>query len=76
VQVFLTNVRRRGLRRLGLEWEQVQERYPRLVYCHLTGWGREGPLADKAGYDIGRSVMQLATIAALHDCANSCPTSV
>ena len=51
--VFLTNVRRSGLQRLGLDWEQVKGIYPRLVYCHLTGWGREGPFADKAGYDIG-----------------------
>jgi crotonobetainyl-CoA:carnitine CoA-transferase CaiB-like acyl-CoA transferase len=58
--VFLTNVRRSGLQRLGLDWEQVQERYPRLIYCHLTGWGREGPFADKAGYDIGRYLPILA----------------
>ncbi|PSL83387.1 CoA transferase [Variovorax sp. WS11] len=37
--------------RLGIGYEQLRERYPALVYCAVTGYGEEGPLKDKAGYD-------------------------
>ena len=38
--------------RLGLGPEAVQARNPKLVYARMTGWGREGPLADRAGHDL------------------------
>ncbi|MES2187466.1 MAG: CoA transferase [Pseudomonadota bacterium] len=37
--------------RLGIGYQQLRERYPRLVYCALTGYGDTGPLKDKAGFD-------------------------
>ena len=39
-------------RRLGLDDETLLARNPRLVYGHITGYGREGPDADKAAFDI------------------------
>jgi crotonobetainyl-CoA:carnitine CoA-transferase CaiB-like acyl-CoA transferase len=50
--VFLTNVRPAALARLGLAPETLLARHPRLVYCEITGYGREGPDAGKAAYDI------------------------
>lgn len=50
--VFLTNVRMAGLARLGLDPETLAKRNPRLIYCALTGYGMEGPDADRAAYDI------------------------
>lgn len=50
--VFLSNVRPAGLARLGLSAEELCARFPRLVYCLLTGYGTEGPEADRAAYDI------------------------
>jgi alpha-methylacyl-CoA racemase len=38
--------------RLGFGPDECLARNPRLVYGRLTGWGREGPLADRAGHDI------------------------
>lgn len=38
--------------RLGLGPEEVARRNPRLVYGRLTGYGQEGPLAQRAGHDI------------------------
>ena len=38
--------------RLGLGPEAVHARNPRLVYGRMTGWGQEGPLAQRAGHDI------------------------
>ena len=38
--------------RLGLGPEDCREINPRLVYARMTGWGQEGPLADRVGHDI------------------------
>lgn len=38
--------------RLGLGPETCLARNPRLVYGRMTGWGRDGPLAQEAGHDI------------------------
>ncbi len=38
--------------RLGVGPEACLARNPRLVYGRMTGWGRSGPLADRAGHDI------------------------
>jgi crotonobetainyl-CoA:carnitine CoA-transferase CaiB-like acyl-CoA transferase len=50
--VFLTNVRPAALARLGLDPKSLLARDPRLVYGVITGYGTEGPDADKAAYDI------------------------
>jgi alpha-methylacyl-CoA racemase len=38
--------------RLGVGPEPCLARNPRLVYARMTGWGQEGPLAQRAGHDI------------------------
>jgi len=38
--------------RLGVGYETLRERREELVYCSLTGYGQEGPYADRAGHDI------------------------
>jgi len=50
--VFLTNVRPGGLARSGLDYDSLKELNPKLVYCSLTGYGLEGPDADRPGFDI------------------------
>lgn len=50
--VFVTNVRRGGLERIGLDYETLSERFPELIYAHITGFGREGPDADRPAFDI------------------------
>jgi crotonobetainyl-CoA:carnitine CoA-transferase CaiB-like acyl-CoA transferase len=37
--------------RLGIAYEQLRAHNPRLVYCAVTGYGEDGPLSEKAGYD-------------------------
>lgn len=51
--VFVTNVRAAGLDRLGLGPEALLARNPRLVYGRISGYGFEGPAADRPGYDLG-----------------------
>jgi crotonobetainyl-CoA:carnitine CoA-transferase CaiB-like acyl-CoA transferase len=51
--VFLTNLRPEAVERLGLGPDNVRAAYPRIVYASVTGYGREGPDATRAGYDVG-----------------------
>jgi crotonobetainyl-CoA:carnitine CoA-transferase CaiB-like acyl-CoA transferase len=43
--------------RLGLGWEALRARNPKLVFCSLTGYGQSGPLAMKAGHDLNYCAM-------------------
>src|SRR6185437_4105073 len=38
--------------RLGLGYEALRRRNPRLVYCAITGYGQNGPRRDRAGHDL------------------------
>ncbi|MCL4745697.1 MAG: CoA transferase [Burkholderiaceae bacterium] len=38
--------------RLGLGYETLHARYPRLIYCSVTGFGQDGPRAQFAGHDL------------------------
>jgi crotonobetainyl-CoA:carnitine CoA-transferase CaiB-like acyl-CoA transferase len=49
--VFLTNVRPGGLERAGLDHTALRARNPTLIYAILTGYGLEGPEADRPGMD-------------------------
>jgi crotonobetainyl-CoA:carnitine CoA-transferase CaiB-like acyl-CoA transferase len=50
--VFLTNIRMSALLRVGFGPEVLRARNPRLVYAIVTGYGLEGPDADRPAYDI------------------------
>ncbi|OBF62877.1 CoA-transferase [Mycobacterium sp. 852002-51971_SCH5477799-a] len=50
--VFVTNVRPGALRRLGLDFGAVSAANPRLVYGLITGYGEDGPDADRAAFDV------------------------
>ncbi len=51
--VFLTNYRAGGLERAGLDHDTLAARHPRLVYAHVSGYGRDGEERDRAAYDVG-----------------------
>jgi crotonobetainyl-CoA:carnitine CoA-transferase CaiB-like acyl-CoA transferase len=50
--IFLSNVRPAGLRRIGLDFDTVAAANPGLVYGLITGYGDSGPDADRAAYDV------------------------
>ncbi|MCU1396632.1 MAG: fldA 4 [Ilumatobacteraceae bacterium] len=50
--VFVTNIRADALARIGLDPTTLLARNPRLVYGHISGYGLEGPDANRAAYDI------------------------
>ena len=49
--VFLTNVRPGGLERSGLDYDSLKRINPKLIYCSITGFGQDGPYANRPGYD-------------------------
>lgn len=51
--VFVTNLRHAALQRLGLDPVSLRERFPKLVYGIISGFGLDGPDAHRPGYDVG-----------------------
>ena len=49
--VFVTNIRPQSLAKIGLDAASLTERFPRLIYASLNGYGPCGPEADKPGFD-------------------------
>lgn len=50
--VFVEGFRPGVAERLGLGPDVLCSSNPRLVYTRMTGWGQDGPLAQRAGHDI------------------------
>ena len=49
--VLVENFKVGGLAKFGLDAESLRAANPRLIYCSITGFGQDGPYADRAGYD-------------------------
>ena len=49
--ILVENYKVGGLKKYGLDYESLKERFPHLVYCSITGFGQTGPYAPRAGYD-------------------------
>src|SRR5499426_642146 len=49
--VLVQSLRAGVIEELGLGWERARAINPRLVYCSVTAFGTEGPLAERPGYD-------------------------
>jgi alpha-methylacyl-CoA racemase len=45
------------MERLGLGWDVLHARNPKLVMCSITGYGQNGPFASRAGHDINYMAM-------------------
>jgi len=50
--VVLENLRVGTVARLGIGYEQVRERQPRIVYCSISGFGQDGPYRQRAAFDL------------------------
>ncbi|MEN0653776.1 MULTISPECIES: CaiB/BaiF CoA transferase family protein [Hyphobacterium] len=49
--VLVENFKHGGLAKYGLDYDSLKAVNPRLVYCSVTGFGHDGPYADRPGYD-------------------------
>jgi crotonobetainyl-CoA:carnitine CoA-transferase CaiB-like acyl-CoA transferase len=50
--VLIENFKVGDLARAGLDYESLKGRFPRLVYCSISGFGQTGPNARRPGYDL------------------------
>lgn len=58
MDVLIENFRPGSMDRLGLGYQAIHARNPRLVYCSISGYGQQGPSRDEAAMDL---VMQAAS---------------
>jgi itaconate CoA-transferase len=50
--VLVQNLAPGAAARMGFSYEQLQEKYPRLIVCGISGYGADGPYRDKKAYDL------------------------
>ncbi|MEL7115849.1 MAG: CoA transferase [Pseudomonadota bacterium] len=50
--ILLEQFRPGVMDRLGLGYQALSERFPRLIYCSISGYGQTGPKAQAAGHDL------------------------
>lgn len=55
--IVVENFKVGGLKRYGLDYQSLAAINPRLIYCSITGFGQDGPYADRPGYDFVAQAM-------------------
>jgi crotonobetainyl-CoA:carnitine CoA-transferase CaiB-like acyl-CoA transferase len=50
--ILVENFKVGGLKQYGLDYASLKQANPRLIYCSVTGFGQDGPYAERAGYDL------------------------
>lgn len=64
--VFISSYRTKALVKLGLDYETLHEKYPKIVWAQVNGFGDFGPAKDNPGFD---TVAFWARSGAMSDCA-------
>jgi alpha-methylacyl-CoA racemase len=59
------------LDRLGVGWAALEARNPRLVFCSISGYGKDGPYVDRAGHDL--NYLGLAGVLAMGGTTDGAP---
>ena len=49
--VLVENFRPGTTAKLGLDYEKLTAEHPSLIYCSITGYGKNGPYSERSGYD-------------------------
>ncbi|MCH8685441.1 CaiB/BaiF CoA transferase family protein [Pedomonas mirosovicensis] len=72
--VLLENFKTGGLAKYGLDYETLRKINPRLIYCSITGFGQNGPNANRPGYDF--LIQGMAGLMSITGTPESGPTKV
>ena len=70
--VFVTNNRLQALKKMRLDYDSLKERYPKLVYAILLGYGEKGPKVNLPGFD---AIAMFATGGLIQDMMVDAPGS-
>ena len=65
--MLVTNYPPNVRRTLGLTYEEIAPLNPRLIYADITGYGANGPEADKPGFDITACWARTGLMQVTHD---------
>lgn len=50
--IFISNTRMRSLVKMGLGYEDLKAKFPKLIYAHFSGFGLRGEDVDRPGFDV------------------------
>ena len=50
--VFVQNLKPGAIARLGFPIEELRRAHPRLIVCSISGYGEDGPYAQRKAYDM------------------------
>ncbi len=50
--ICIVGQRQAKQKKLGLTYAALREIAPRLIYCHVSGWGSDGPMGDRAASEL------------------------
>ena len=65
--VLLTNYRTKALVKLGLSYEEIHKRFPKIVFAQILGFGEKGPEKDTAGFDATAYVSRGGLLGSMHE---------
>lgn len=68
--IFMTNVRWGAIERLGLDYDTLHKKFPKLIYMHFNGYGYEGPDKDRPGFDTNVFWAMAGTMHEIHEPGN------
>ncbi len=72
--VLIENYRGGTMEKLGYGYEQLKDKYPKLIYCAVSGFGHTGPYAKRPAYDM--VVQAMGGVMSLTGHPDSPPTRV
>lgn len=49
--VFITNTRQKALKKLGISYQDLKVKFPKLIFADILAYGENGPEADRPGFD-------------------------
>ena len=72
--IVVENFKVGGLTQYGLDYASLRQLNPRLIYCSITGFGQDGPYAERAGYDL--MIQAMSGMMSITGAAQGAPTRV